>query len=94
LDPFQLSEDAVLDIEVIWLYLLEREGLETADRIVTEIFKSFYKLAEIPSAGHRRVDLTSRKVLFYRIFSYASDYLNVCRNRLPAVSWPRVTMAR
>jgi hypothetical protein len=50
LEPFQLAEDAILDIEAIWLYLLEREGLETADRITTEIFKGFYCLAERPGA--------------------------------------------
>ena len=74
MDPFQLTEDAILDIDAIWLYLLEREGLETADRIITEIFKGFYKLAEIPSAGHRRADLTSSPVLFYKIFSYLVIY--------------------
>jgi len=47
-----------LDIDAIWLYLLEKEGLETPDRIVTELFKGFYKLADIPNAGHRRADLT------------------------------------
>jgi plasmid stabilization system protein ParE len=62
LEPFQLAEDAILDIDAIWLYLLEREGLETADRIVTEVFKSFYKLADVPNSGHRRADLTSKKV--------------------------------
>jgi hypothetical protein len=36
LDPFQLAEDAIFDIDAIWLYLLEKEGVETADRIVTE----------------------------------------------------------
>jgi plasmid stabilization system protein ParE len=41
LHPFQLAEDAIVDIDEIWLYLLEREGLETADRIVTEIFQAF-----------------------------------------------------
>jgi plasmid stabilization system protein ParE len=49
---------------------LDKEGVETADRVVTELFRGFYKLAEIPSSGHRRTDLTARKVLFYRIFSY------------------------
>jgi len=34
----------------------------------------FYKLAGIPNSGHRRTDLTSRKVLFYRIFSYLVIY--------------------
>ena len=28
--------------------------METADRIVTEIFKGFYRLAEMPGIGHRR----------------------------------------
>jgi plasmid stabilization system protein ParE len=74
LDPFQLTEHAILDIDAIWLYLLEREGLETADRIVTEFFKNFYKLADIPTTGHRRADLTSRQVLFYRVFSYLVIY--------------------
>jgi plasmid stabilization system protein ParE len=70
LEPFQLTEDAIFDIDAIWLYLLEREGVEAADRIVTGIFKGFYRLAEMPEIGHRRADLTSRSVLFYRIFSY------------------------
>ena len=39
MDPFQLTQDAILDIDAIWLYLLEKEGMETADRIVTELFK-------------------------------------------------------
>jgi antitoxin ParD1/3/4/toxin ParE1/3/4 len=74
LDPFQLTQDAILDIDAIWLYLLEKEGMETADRIVTELFKGFYKLAEIPNSGHRRADLSSRNVLFYRIFSFLVIY--------------------
>ena len=48
MDPFRLTEDAILDIDAIRLYLLERDGVETADRIVTELFKRFYKLADIP----------------------------------------------
>jgi plasmid stabilization system protein ParE len=74
LDPFQLAEDAILDIDAIWLYLLEKEGMETADRIVTEIFKGFYNLANIPNSGHRRADLTSKNVLFYRVLSYLVIY--------------------
>ena len=70
MDSFHLTEDAIFDLDAIWLYLLEREGLETADRTVTELFKGFYKLAEFPSIGHRRADLTSRDVLFYKVFSY------------------------
>ena len=74
MEAFQLTEDAILDIDAIWLYLLERESLEMADQIVTEIFKGFYLLAEKPGIGHRRPDLTSRSVLFYRIFSHLVIY--------------------
>jgi len=70
LDPFQLTEEAILDIDAIWLYLLEKKNLETADRVVTDLFKGFYKLADTPRIGHRRADLTSRRVLFYNVFSY------------------------
>ena len=74
MDPFQLTEDAILDINAIWLYLLEKEGLVTADRIAGELFKGFYKLADTPNSGHRRGDLTNRNILFYRIFSYLVIY--------------------
>jgi plasmid stabilization system protein ParE len=74
LDPFQLTQNAISEIDAIWLYLLEKEGVETADRIVTELFKGFYTLAEIPNSGHRRADLTRKDVLFYRIFSYLVVY--------------------
>jgi antitoxin ParD1/3/4/toxin ParE1/3/4 len=73
LEPFQLADDAILDIDAIWLYQLESEGVETADRIVAEIFNGF-TAAEMPGIGHRRADLTSRPVLFYRIFSYLVIY--------------------
>jgi hypothetical protein len=38
LDSFRLTEDAILDIDAIWLYLLKKEGMETADRIVAELW--------------------------------------------------------
>jgi plasmid stabilization system protein ParE len=53
-DEFQLTEDAVLDIDAIWLYLLHKESERIADRIVTEIFKGFYKLADIPNRAPSR----------------------------------------
>jgi plasmid stabilization system protein ParE len=48
-------------------YLLRKEGLDTADRIVTELFLGFYKLANLPNSGHRRADLTTKGVLFYHV---------------------------
>ena len=74
MDEFQLAEEAVLDIDAIFLYLSHKESEETADRIVTEIFKAFYRLGEIPNSGHRRADLTSKNVFFYKVFSYLIIY--------------------
>lgn len=74
MESFQLAEDAILDIDAIWLFLLHREGLDRADRVVTELFQSFDLLAEIPNSGHRRRDLTDQDVLFYKIFSYLIIY--------------------
>ena len=77
MESFKLTDDAIFDIDAIWLYLLNKEGVETADRIVTALFKGFDKLAGIPTSGHRRADLTNRQVLFYKIFSYAkAEYFN------------------
>ena len=50
MDPFELTEDAIFDIDAIWLYVLQKEGVVTADRIVTELFKGFYKLASSPNS--------------------------------------------
>ena len=69
MDLFQLTEDG------IWLYLSQRESIGAADRVVTEIFKGLYKLAENPNTGHYRADLTTRPVLFYRVFSYLAVYV-------------------
>ena len=49
-EPFRVSEQAIGDIDAIWLYLLEREGVETADKIVTKFFRAF-DLSRIPNKG-------------------------------------------
>jgi len=32
LDPLQLTQYAIFDIDTVWLYFLEKERVETADR--------------------------------------------------------------
>jgi len=73
-DQFHLTDEAIFDIDAIFLYLLHKANEEIADRVVTELFKAFYRLAEIPNSGHRRADLTSKDVLFYKVFSYLIIY--------------------
>ena len=74
MDPFHLTEDAIFDLDAIWLYQLDKNGLNGADETVTNLFKVFYRLARLPNIGHRRPDLTSRPVLFYKVFSYLIIY--------------------
>ena len=66
MESFKLADDAIFDIDAIWLSLL--------NSIVTELFKGFDKLDGIPTSGHRRADLTNKQVLFYKIFSYLVIY--------------------
>jgi plasmid stabilization system protein ParE len=39
-----------------------------------ELFLGFYKLANLPNSGHRRADLTTKGVLFYRVSAYLIIY--------------------
>ncbi len=74
MDTFELSLEAIHDIDAICLYLMEREGLRLADHVVTERFKVFAGMADLPNIRYRRCDLTSEDVLFRRIFSYLVIY--------------------
>jgi plasmid stabilization system protein ParE len=74
LDTFELSLEAIHDIDAIWLYLMERDGLLPADHVVTELFKAFARIADMPNAVHRRRYLTFEDVLFRRIVSYLAIY--------------------
>jgi plasmid stabilization system protein ParE len=48
--------------------------METANRIEGEILEAFAGLAGAPVKGHRRSDLTKRKVLFYTLYQYMVVY--------------------
>ena len=37
MDAFELSLEAIHDIDAIWLYLMEREGLLLADHVVNQM---------------------------------------------------------
>jgi plasmid stabilization system protein ParE len=74
LELLELTEEAVFDIDATWAFLQAKAGVEMADAIVTEFFKTFRALSDAPHIGHRRTDLTSRRVLFYNVFSHLIVY--------------------
>jgi plasmid stabilization system protein ParE len=69
-----VAPEAEEDIFHIWLYLLREAGMETANRIEGEILGALASLAETPGKGHRRPDLTGRKILFYTLYQYMVVY--------------------
>ncbi len=71
---FVLTEEAVADLDSIWLFIFKKAGTKVADQVVTRIFDAIGWLAGNPLAGHRRPDLTARAVLFHRVFSYLIIY--------------------
>lgn len=48
---FRLTEDAERDIQDIYLYTLEKFGIDQADRCTAELFDRFSELAARPSLG-------------------------------------------
>ncbi len=73
MSKFQLTEDARNDLDEIWLYIA-KDNIDAADKLEEEIIKSFYLLSEQPNIGHKREDLTSHEVRFWRIYSYLIVY--------------------
>jgi antitoxin ParD1/3/4 len=78
---FILSPEAEGDIFEIWSYLANEVSVEFADQIESDLFDAFALLSRSPGLGHKRQDLTSIPVLFYRAFPY--QYLIVYRPKTP-----------
>jgi plasmid stabilization system protein ParE len=48
---YRITGEARADLDAIWLYVAERGGIETADRMIDAIIKRFPLLASTPSIG-------------------------------------------
>lgn len=65
---FVLTLAAEQDVDEIWEYLaIEREAPQAAERVKSDLFQAFELLASTPRAGHRRGDLTDRRLLFWPV---------------------------
>ncbi len=82
---YELSAAGRLDLLQTWNYLAEHASLEVADRVLADIEAAICDIAKAPATGHRRIDLTDRDILFFRVHSYLIVYrpdkrpLNVLR---------------
>ena len=73
MNSFVLSPEAEEDIFEIWSYLANEVSVEFADQIESNLFDAFALLSRNPGLGHKRQDLTSIPVLFYRAYLYWSS---------------------
>ena len=72
---FELARRALGDLQEIWEFVSE-DSFTAADRLLEEFYSMFRQLAEMPGMGHKREDLTDRKVLFRALHSYLIVYKN------------------
>jgi plasmid stabilization system protein ParE len=71
---YELHPEAYIDLDEIGVYIGEHSNLDTAKRVVDEIFKAVSTLVPFPHRGHRRTDLTSRPLRFWRVYDYLIAY--------------------
>jgi plasmid stabilization system protein ParE len=68
-----LGPKASLDMEVLWENVAA-ESISSADRWIARLFETFDALAESPSLGHKREELTPLPLLFWPVGSYVVIY--------------------
>ncbi len=54
-----LSPDALADLDEIWLYIAA-DSMRAADKVVDELYKAIYKLAEKPLMGQHAAGFDTR----------------------------------
>ena len=76
---YRLSPAATRDLESIWLYTLERWGLEQATRYTDELVAVFNELAENPALGtpadHIRKTYRRRRLGRHVIYFHTTEYV-------------------
>lgn len=72
-EGFILHPEAAADITGIWEYI-SKDSPEAARRVREEIRHAIRALLSFPHQGHKRSDLTSRPLRFWRVKSYLIAY--------------------
>lgn len=71
---YRLSKAAKADLEETTDYLRTRGSRKVAARVLRELRDGIRKVCENPGIGHRREDLSSQPVRFYRVYKYLIIY--------------------
>jgi plasmid stabilization system protein ParE len=70
---FALHPEAIEDLDEIQAYITSFNP-DAGERILDEIFAAFESLSRLPNQGHRRPDLTSRRLRFMVVRKYLIAY--------------------
>ena len=73
MNAFSLHPEAEADLNEIWDFVAE-DSVDAADRVRDDIFAAIQGLVRVPNKGHRRNDLTSRPLRFWRVYDYLIAY--------------------
>ena len=74
---YAFHPEAFADLDEIWEYIAD-DNIDAADRVLTDIYSTLATLAASPHMGHRRPDLTERRLRFHVVrgeylVAYAPD---------------------
>jgi toxin ParE1/3/4 len=86
---YRITNEAQADLDTLWLYVAERGGLETADRLIDTIIERFPHLAASPGMGRAREDFApglrsfpvGDYLIFYRCTTGRIDIVRVLHGR-------------
>lgn len=73
MSSYIVHPEAAQDLNEIWEYIA-RDSLDAADRVINNIRDAMQSLAGMPQIGHRRRDLTSSPLRFWRVYDYLIVY--------------------
>lgn len=85
---YDFHPEARTDLDQIYDYIAE-DNPDAADRVIAEILSAVRSLVLFPRKGHKRSDLTSRPLRFWRVRDYLIAYargettLGDCRHTRP-----------
>ncbi|MDP4265554.1 MAG: type II toxin-antitoxin system RelE/ParE family toxin [Bacteroidota bacterium] len=88
--PYRISKKAVIDLEEIWLYTVEKWSMAQADRYYSLIFDEIDHICENPTSGkamdHIRDGYRASKVkshlIFYRVINDIIGIIRILHERM------------
>jgi plasmid stabilization system protein ParE len=70
---YDFHPEARIDLREITDFIAD-DNPDAADKVLTEILNALASLVRFPHQGHRRSDLTSRPLRFWRVYDYLIAY--------------------